>query len=101
MSCELGGELACEFVHVAHEFQVFVDEFLAPRQKSGRAGAAGAARGVVRDVKGFAPRVRAHVPSTSPREDERRGSSAHGHETPASVRGVAPDPPRAGRRSAA
>ena len=74
---------------VAHEFQVFVDELLAPRQKSGRAGAAGAARGVVRDVKGFAPRVCAHVPSTSPREDERRGSSAHCHETPAWVRGVA------------
>ena len=53
--------------HTSFRKPFFVDEFLAPRQQSGRAGAAGAARGVVRGVKGFAPRARARVPCTSPR----------------------------------
>ena len=52
--------MAHKFVHVAHEFGFF-KRFLAPRRGFG------AARGVVRGVKGFAPRARARVPCTSPR----------------------------------
>ena len=69
MACkfEMSWHVSLSTWHTSFRKPFFVDEFLAPRQQSGRAGAAGAARGVVRGVKGFAPRARARVPCTSPR----------------------------------